>query len=81
MNLSDLTQQTTNQYLTPEQITKEFGISIKTLASWRCNNRYKLPYYKFGRKVVYKRSDISEFLDNRKIDMTGRESTYSVSVK
>lgn len=69
MNLSDSNQQTTNQYLTPEQINKEFGISVKTLASWRCNNRYNLPYYKFGRKVVYKRLDVVEFLESRKVEV------------
>ncbi len=38
-----------------------------TLAVWRTNKRYDLPFYKIGRLVKYKISDLEEFIqENRK---------------
>jgi len=33
-----------------------------TLAVWRTNKRYDLPFYKIGRLVKYKISDLEEFI-------------------
>jgi hypothetical protein len=33
-----------------------------TLAVWRTNKRYNLPFYKIGRLVKYKISDLEEFI-------------------
>jgi|GEM_PF-871075 hypothetical protein len=35
----------------------------KTLAVWRCNKRYDLPYVKYGRLVRYRRKDLQAFVD------------------
>lgn len=41
------------------------AVSIPTLATWRCTKRYDLKYYKIGRAVRYRRSDLEAFLNNQ----------------
>lgn len=55
----------TDQYLTTEQLCKEWNISTRTLARYRSRDEYKnpLPYYQFGRQASYKWSDCLEFSD------------------
>jgi Helix-turn-helix domain len=38
-----------------------------TLAVWACNKRYDLPIVKIGRKAMYKKSDLDEFIKRRTI--------------
>lgn len=49
--------------LTPEQAAAMLMIRPDTLAVWRCNKRYDLPYVKVGRLVRYKLTDIEAFLN------------------
>ena len=37
----------------------------QTLAVWRCNKRYQIPYIKIGRNVRYRMSDLLDWLDSR----------------
>lgn len=57
-----------NQLLSPKQASLLLGVSIQTLAIWRCNKRYALKYVKVGRYVRYRYSDILEFLDSRTVE-------------
>lgn len=41
-------------------------VKVGTLASWSCNKRYNLPYYKVGSRVLYKLSDLQNFLETFK---------------
>ena len=48
--------------LTPEQAAEFLQVSPATLAVWRCNQRYNLPYYKMGDSLVrYKLEDLEAF--------------------
>ena len=48
-------------YLTPEQLAKMIGLSVKTLNKWRWEG--KGPHFlKLGRRVVYRLSDIDIYL-------------------
>lgn len=53
-------------FLTPTELFEQFGIPIQTQAKWRMknNNKIKIPFIKLGRRIVYKRSSIEEFLDS-----------------
>ncbi len=53
-------------FLTPAELFEQFGIPIQTQAKWRMknNNKIKIPFIKLGRRIVYKRSSIEEFLDS-----------------
>lgn len=51
---------------TPAQTAHEFGVSIRTLATWRSTGRHALPYVKVGRLVRYHPADVNAWLQARK---------------
>ena len=53
----------TNQILTEKEVSELLKISVKTLQSWRHQSK-NLPYFKIGRTVKYKLSDIREYLES-----------------
>lgn len=56
-----------DQLLNRKEASKFLGIQENTLAVWATNKRYKLPFYKVGRLVKYKISDLEKFIqENQK---------------
>ena len=51
--------------LTPQQTAEKLGVTTHTLAVWRCEKRYRLPYVKSGRLVRYRESDVDAFIESR----------------
>lgn len=51
------------------EAAKILGVSVDTLAVWRCTKRYPLPYIKMGRKVFYRVADLEKFIDSRTVFM------------
>jgi predicted site-specific integrase-resolvase len=47
--------------LTPQDVADRLGVSITTLATWRCTKRYPLAYLKVGRLVRYRMGDVEAF--------------------
>ena len=45
---------------------KVIGITRGTLEVWLCTNRYAVPYYKVGRNVLFKRSELLAWLESRR---------------
>lgn len=54
-----------SKYLTPKELSKYLEISTQTLAIWRTNKTYPLPYIKVGGRVRYKIEDVQNWLDSR----------------
>jgi len=54
-------------WLNPNEVYKEFGFSISTLAKWRMQNKH-LSFSKIGKYIKYKRDDIIEFLELHNIE-------------
>ena len=53
--------------LTRREASDFLGIQENTLAVWATNKRYKLPFYKVGRLVKYRISDLEKFIqENQK---------------
>ena len=53
--------------LTRKEAADFLGIQENTLAVWATNKRYQLPFYKVGRLVKYKISDLEKFIqENQK---------------
>jgi excisionase family DNA binding protein len=51
--------------LVNRKLAAEFlGCKENTLAVWATNKRYNLPFYKIGRLVKYKISDLEKFIEN-----------------
>lgn len=50
-----------NNLLNTKQAAEYLGISPGTLAVWRCEKRYPLPYRKIGKCVRYSLDDLIAF--------------------
>ena len=70
-------------FLTPAELFEQFGIPIQTQAKWRMknNNKIKIPFIKLGRRIVYKRSSIVEFLDSLERNKIGRYRVFVFGFK
>ena len=55
------------EWINPNEVQKEYGFSVSTLAKWRMDNKF-LPFSKIGKYIKYKRSDIEAFLNSNVID-------------
>jgi hypothetical protein len=53
--------------VSPADAARTLGVSVGTLNVWRCTRRYPLPYAKIGRKVMYKLSDLENFVSSRTV--------------
>lgn len=53
-----------DELLNREQAAEYLGLSPKTLAMWKCTNRYNLKVVKIGRLVRYRKRDLDEFIEN-----------------
>jgi len=43
------------------------GVKSRTLHNWRCQKRFKIPYLKLGRKVLYRKIDLDAWLASREV--------------
>ncbi len=50
-----------SEYLTKIEVAQLFQLSTRTIDSWIAQGR--LPYYRIGRTIRFRRSDIREYLD------------------
>jgi len=57
-----------DQLLSGQEAAKFLGITYHTLAVWKCNKRYALPYVKVGRLVKYRRADLEAFIARNRVD-------------
>lgn len=51
--------------LTPETVADLLCVEQHTLAVWRSEGRYNLPFVKTGRLVRYLESDVADFIKAR----------------
>lgn len=56
---------TVSKLLSPDEVSALLGVSTQTLAVWRCERRYNLPYVKVGRLVRYPAAAVERFLEER----------------
>lgn len=56
---------TNDVLLKPSQVAEILGVTVHTLAVWRCEERYNLKYVKTGRLVRYRRKDVEAFIEER----------------
>ncbi len=53
--------------LTTQETAKMLGTTAGTLNVWRCTKRYALAYIKIGSSVRYRRQDVMDFINARRI--------------
>ena len=63
--------------LTPAQAAEILGVTIGTLAVWRCTARYPLTFVKIGRRVKYRLADINNFIENGVSNLAESEDCYA----
>jgi len=51
--------------LTPKATADMLGVTSGTLRAWRSIGRYDLPYTKIGALVMYRLTDVENFIDSR----------------
>jgi hypothetical protein len=66
-----------NNLLTPAQTAETLGVTIGTLAVWRCTARYPLSFVKIGRRVMYRQNDINNFIEKSVCSNSEMENCYA----
>ncbi len=51
--------------LTTNEAADYLSTTVGTLAIWRTTGRYQIPFIKVGRKVLYRHSDLDNWLISR----------------
>ena len=51
--------------MTPRDTADLIGVTVATLADWRCSGRYSLPFRKIGSKIYYSRRAVMAWLEER----------------
>jgi excisionase family DNA binding protein len=53
------------EFMDTQTAANYLGLKPQTLSAWRCSGRYRLPFLKVGRKVLYKKTDIDAWIGSR----------------
>lgn len=53
-------------YIKKEQAAKVLGATVRSIDNWM--KMKMIPYYKFGRSVFFKESDLLETIEKRKVE-------------
>jgi excisionase family DNA binding protein len=56
----------TKQYYSKVELSSELGVSIRTIDNWIASGL--ISYSKIGRRVIFSRTDIEDFVLRNKID-------------
>ena len=56
------------EWLKPQDVKREYGFSVSTLAKWRMDNK-NLPFSKMGKYIRYQRSDIETFIESNRVEV------------
>ncbi len=51
-----------------KEAAKYLGVSPSTLANWASKKRFVLPYFRVGRAVRYRKSDLDAFIQSGAVD-------------
>jgi len=62
-----------NDFLTPQEVSKLTGYSRGVLSNMRMKKE-GFPFYKFGKKVFYKESEIMAEIEKTKVETTTKAS-------
>lgn len=65
-----LVESKTSKRLTRNEAAAHLGVNAQTLANWAHTGRVKIPFYKVGRKVIYFKSDLDDYLDSTRRTQT-----------
>jgi excisionase family DNA binding protein len=52
------------ELLTSKEASAYLRLAERTLTVWRCTGKVSIPYIKIGGKVLYKKSDLTSFIES-----------------
>lgn len=55
------------ELLSTKEAAKLIGAEESTLRTWRCTKKENIPFHKIGKKVLYSKSDLLEWLNGRRV--------------
>ena len=61
-----------NDFITPKEVSNLTGYSVGVLSNMRVKKE-GFPYYKFGKKVLYKASEVLAEIEKSKVMTTPKE--------
>jgi len=64
-NLTKTSPISNNNWLTIEDVIRILNVSRRTLQSYR--DKRLIPYYQVGRKILFKNTDIDDFLERHHV--------------
>ncbi len=65
ITMPQITSNSISKMVTPKQVSRSINVTEGTLQVWRSTGRYDLPYIKIGGKVMYRISDVNQFIESR----------------
>lgn len=52
--------------LSRKEAAKYLGVSASTLANWASTKKFVIPYFRVGKAVRYRKSDLDDFIESNK---------------
>ena len=65
MDFKGIEQKRQSNLLSRKEAAEYLGVTVHTLAVWKCTGRYNLPCIKIGRLAKYKLNDLDDFIQRR----------------
>jgi hypothetical protein len=60
------------EYIETAAASAILHLQPQTLNAWRCTGRHRLKFYKAGHRVLYKKSEVLDYLNGRSATITGQ---------
>ena len=61
-----------NKLMSPKELSEYLGVKESSLAVWRTNKTYPLPYIKVGGLIRYNKDAVDKWLESRTKNTGGR---------
>lgn len=58
--------------MSPKELSEYLGVKESSLAVWRTNKTYPLPYIKVGGRIRYMKESVDKWLESRTKNTGGR---------
>ena len=58
-----------------KEAAEYLGVTVHTLAVWKCTGRYNLPCVKIGKLAKYRKEDLDDFILSRTTGLVQKEVT------
>ena len=75
------TESLEDRFMTTKHVSEFTGLAISTIQNWRVSRR-NIPFYRIGKTVRYRLSDLMAFMDFYKVDpLTAEEREEEVDTE